>query len=65
MDEDGSLEIKVITEQGDLYIRVMDKNGEILFEKNNVGTETFSLSASGRVTVRVEADKHKGSFSFD
>jgi len=65
VDEDGSLEIKVITEQGDLYIRVMDKNGEILFEKNNVGTETFSLSASGRVTVRVEADKHKGSFSFD
>lgn len=65
VDEDDALEIKVITEQGDLYIRVMDENGEIIFEKYNVGTESFSLSASGRVTIRVEANKHKGSFSFD
>ncbi|MBQ3030116.1 MAG: helix-turn-helix transcriptional regulator [Agathobacter sp.] len=65
MDEDDSLEVKVITEQGDLYIRIADENGNILLERENVGTENFSLSVSGRVTIRVEANKHKGSFSFD
>ena len=65
LDEDGSLEIKVITEQGDLYIRITDENGDVLLERNDVETENFSLSASGRVTILVEANKHKGSFSFD
>ena len=65
VDEDDSVEVKVITEQGELYIRVTDENGNILLEKYDVATETFSLTASGRVTIRVEANAHKGSFSFD
>lgn len=65
VDEEGSVEIKVITEQGMFNINITDENGKTILEENDVGTKDFSVPASGRVTIRVEADEHKGSFSFD
>lgn len=60
---DGTLNIAVETEEGVLSMTIRDQDGGVIFRQDDMGTEEHSVAASGRVTVRVEADHHKGSFS--
>lgn len=65
VDEDGILEIQVETEEGILAVEITDTAGNILFSKENIHTEKIQVEASQKVMVRIEANKHKGSFSIE
>lgn len=58
-----SLGIAVETESGTISIEIKDSDGNTIFDEKNIGTNTFNISVAGKVTVRIEADTHKGSFS--
>jgi len=65
MEEAGSLDVAIITDEGQLDIKITDEEGKVILDEKNLETSTFSIPASGRITIRVDATKHKGSFSFD
>lgn len=65
VDEDGVLEIDIETDEGILALEIKDEDGNIIYTEENVGTKEFELEVSGRVTIRLEADGHEGSFDFD
>lgn len=56
------LNLSVKTESGTISIEIKNADGDILFQENQIGTETFEIQVTGKVTVRIEAEKHKGSF---
>ena len=57
------LNVAVVTESGTISIEIKDADGNVIFDEGNIGTETFNVDVSGKVSVRIEADNHKGSFS--
>ncbi len=59
------LEITVETKSGSLSVKITDRGGTVIFERDDIGTETFSVEASGKVTVQIEAEKHRGSISLN
>lgn len=56
------LNLSVKTESGTISIEIKNADGDILFQENQIGTQTFEIQVTGKVTVRIEAEKHKGSF---
>lgn len=65
MEEVDALDVAVITDEGQLDIKITDEKENIIFEKKDLETGSFSMPVSGYITIRVDATKHKGSFSFD
>ena len=59
------LNINVETESGSISIKILDKNKNIIFDEANINTGSYNVNASGKVTVKIDADKHKGSFSIE
>ncbi len=57
-----TLSISTETESGSISIEVKDKDGNRIFEEENIGTADFQIDVSGKVEVRIEADNHKGGF---
>lgn len=57
------LHIDVTTDKGTLSVEIQDADGNTIFDEENIGTAFFDVNVSGKVTVRITADKHKGSFS--
>ena len=57
-----TLSISVETESGSILIEVKDKDGNRIFEEENIGTDDFQIDVSGKVEVRIEADNHQGGF---
>jgi len=64
-DEADSLEVSIITDEGQLDIKITDDEGNVIFKETDLQTGSFSIPVSERITIRVDAVKHKGSFSFD
>lgn len=60
--KDDTLHIEVETESGMIAMEIMDADGNIIFEKENIGTASFDVEVSGKVSIRIQADHHKGSF---
>ena len=60
---DGALHVEVSTESGNISIEIRDGDGNVIFDEDKMGTASYDVEASGRVSVRIEADRHKGSFS--
>lgn len=56
------LHIEVETRSGSLSIEIKDGLGKVIFDEDNIGTESFDIPVSGTVSIRLEADKHQGSF---
>jgi uncharacterized membrane protein len=60
--------VSIVTEKGsiDAYIAKDDDVANSSYEGHDIQTISFTvtLSESGRYTVRVDADKHTGSYSF-
>ena len=52
---------EICTEAGELGLTVTDREGNILFSEENVGTESFEIPIAGKVMVRIDADGHSGS----
>lgn len=61
-DKQETLHVEVVTDAGSISIEIKDADGNVIFDKDNIATSTFDVNASGKVVVRIEADKHKGSF---
>ena len=61
--DDGSLHVEVETKSGAISIEMTDETGGSIFHTDEAGTEAFDVDVSGSVTVRIEADGHRGSFS--
>jgi hypothetical protein len=60
--------VSIVTEKGsiDAYIAKDNDTANSSYEGHNIPTMSFTvtLSEPGRYTVRVDADKHTGSYSF-
>lgn len=63
VNEDGILEIQVETEEGTLKVSITDEEGNIIFSEENITTQEIEVGDVKKVTVRIDAEKHKGSFS--
>lgn len=61
----GTIHVEVVTESGSISIEMKDADGNVIFDEDNIATSTFDVSISGKVVIRIEADKHKGSFSIE
>ena len=59
------LHIEVKTDSGTISIEIEDADGNIIFDESDIGTASFDLDVSKKVTVKIVADHHKGSFSIE
>lgn len=57
---DAGLRAELITEEGDIALTVTGADGESIFFADAAGT--YIIEAAGKVTVRIDADDHRGSF---
>lgn len=62
-DEQKSLHVEVVTEDGSISIEMKDKDGNSIFNKDNIQTSSLDVAASEKVVVYIDADEHKGSFN--
>lgn len=63
--EGDELKVEIVTEDGSIDIYVEDENGEKLYKGSDMQTCSFTVGVSGKVKIKIDADNHKGSFSFD
>lgn len=61
--KDDVLHVEVETEAGTISIEIKDADGNVIFDESDIGTASFNVDVSGKVTVKIVADNHKGSFS--
>lgn len=61
-DEAENLNVVVETDEGTIDIIIEDAKGNVIFEKENVGSESFEIEVSRQYKVRLEMEEHKGSF---
>lgn len=64
-DTQETIHVEVVTEEGSISIEMKDADGNVIFAENNIATSTFDVNVSGKVVIRIEADKHKGSFNIE
>lgn len=57
------LHVEVKTETGTISIEIKDADGNVIFDESDIGTASFNVDVSGKVTVKIVADSHKGSFA--
>ena len=43
----------------------MDADGNVIYSDVKVGTKEFDVDVSGKISIRIEAEKHEGSFTFE
>jgi len=60
--DDGTLGFSIKTESGTISVEIVDEDGNTVFDKDNIGTDTFEVKVDGRFTVIIEAEDHKGQF---
>ena len=61
-DEAENVNVVVETEEGTIDVLIEDAKGNVIFEKENVGSESFEIEVSRQYKVRLEMEEHKGSF---
>ena len=54
---------EVVTESGGLSITVTDGEGNTLFSRENMESDSFEIPITGKTGVRITADGHKGGIS--
>lgn len=64
-DTQEKIHVEVVTEDGSISIEMKDADGNVIFDEDNIETSTFDVNLSGKVVVRIAADKHKGSFNIE
>ena len=63
--EDNTLLVEVETKSGNITIEMKDENGNVIFSETDIATSSFEVDVPKKVTIRVYADNHEGSFSFE
>lgn len=64
-DTQEKIHVEVVTEGGSITIEMKDADGNVIFNEDIIETSAFDVKVSGKVVVRIEADKHKGSFNIE
>lgn len=59
------LTVSVQTEEGAIDILITDSQGQVLLDEDNVATAEMQVPVSGKSTVVIKADHHRGSFLID
>lgn len=59
----STLHIEAKTESGKISFKIKDKDGKLIFSKDDVGNDSYDVTTNGKTTVIITADNHKGSFN--
>ena len=57
------LDIEIVSSSGEIGMTVTDDSGNVIFEQERIETSSFKIEISGKVTVKITGEDHKGSFS--
>lgn len=57
------LEVEIISSSGEIGMTVMDEKGNVIYDQQGIETSSFEIEISGKVTVKITGEDHKGSFS--
>ena len=57
------LKVEIVSSSGEIGMTVTDENGIIVFDEQGIETSSFEIEISGKVTVKISGDDHKGSYS--
>lgn len=58
-----TMHIDVTTKSGSISIEVKSTDGTVVFFEKNIGSDSFDIKISEKVTVLIKAQMHKGSFN--
>lgn len=56
------LEVDIVSVSGEIGMTVTDENGNVIYDEQGIETSSFEIEISGKVTVRITGDDHKGSY---
>lgn len=59
----STLDVQVVTESGRICIGMKDEDGNVVFKQDAIETSAFTFNVSGKISICVKADKHKGNFN--
>lgn len=57
------LDVEIVSSSGEIGMTVTDENGNVIFDQQGIGTSSFEIDISSKVTVKIKGEEHKGSFS--
>ena len=57
------LEVEIVSSSGEIGMTVTDENGNVIYDQQGIETSSFEIEISGKVTVKITGEDHKGSFS--
>lgn len=57
------LQVEIVSSSGEIGMTVTDENGNIIYDQQRIETSSFEIEISGKVTVKITGEDHKGSFS--
>ena len=57
------LEVEIASSSGEIGMTVTDENGNVIYDQQGIETSSFEIEISGKVTVKITGEDHKGSYS--
>ena len=57
------LEVEIVSSSGKISMTVTDENGMVIYDERGIETSSFEIEISGKVTVKITGEDHKGSYS--
>ena len=57
------LEVEIISSSGEIGMTVLDEKGNLIYDQQGIETSSFEIEISGKMTVKITGEDHKGSFS--
>ena len=61
--EPTTLKVEIVSSSGEIGMTITDENGNVIYDEVGIETSSFEIEISGKVTVRITGDDHKGSYS--
>lgn len=58
-----TITLEVETQSGSISIQILDARGSVLFEEQQMDTQTYFIDVGKKIKVVITADDHEGSFS--
>lgn len=57
------LKVEIVSSSGEIGMTVTDENGNIIYDQQGIETSSIEIEISGKVTVKITGEDHKGSYS--
>lgn len=62
VNDEDVINVIVVTEEGNISIKIEDMDGNIVFEQEEIPSGNYPVEVEGKYKVHVEVDDHRGSF---